>query len=367
MSTAQEDKVGSDRTGQQGSAQGNNKTDPDAKLQNNSQSHSARPGRHQRSTPDPNHRLPRRSRSADKVSYSDDGFGRFQELSRPRPEKSIWWTRFGPRVTWGDQSTIEPISSAALKAEASERVRYLATPKRNHQGEDELNRPLYFYSCGRASQLLETSPTAQKAEASARVQALATPKSTHPQFTENRRQFEYSCGRSSVLWEVSKPAMKCGDRERTLYLARYKDVHSQYQRPREVQSVVSPATLSAKASPHTENLAQAKVRDSGQYRDPEWQVSESAKTANASSRSVELAKPKGFAEGYLFEREVQWPVSRSAKRAVATTRISQLAQPIVRASMDHVQFNPDAFLVKQNALKGTISRRVAELAQPVVR
>lgn len=52
-------------------------------------------------------------------------------------------SHFRPRVTWGDQSTIEPISSAALKAEASERVRFLATPKRNHQGEEELNR----YGC----------------------------------------------------------------------------------------------------------------------------------------------------------------------------------------------------------------------------
>lgn len=94
-------------------------------------------------------------------------------------------------------------------------------------------------------------------------------------FFSERRQFEYSCGRSSALWEVSKPAMKCGDRERTLYLARHKDVHSQYQRPREVQSIVSQASMNAKASPHVENLAQAKVRDSGQYRDPEWQVSAS--------------------------------------------------------------------------------------------
>lgn len=62
-----------------------------------------------------------------------------------------------------------------------------------------------------------------------------------------------------------------------------------------------------------------------------------------------------------------WPVSRAARRANATPRVEELARPVVRASMDHVQFNPDAFLVKESALKGVVPKRIETLAQPIDR
>lgn len=89
--------------------------------------------------------------------------------------------------------------------------------------------------------------------------------------------------------------------------------------------------------------------------------------ATASTRCMELAKPKNMAEGYQSHREVEWAVTRAAKRAVPTVRINEISEPIVRASMDHVQFNPDAFLVKQSALKGIIPPRIQELSQPIQR
>lgn len=47
--------------------------------------------------------------------------------------------------------------------------------------------------------------------------------------------------------------------------------------------------------------------------------------------------------------------------------MGELATPIVRDSMDHVQFNPDAFKVSDAAKKAVASARIEELAQPTNR
>ena len=47
--------------------------------------------------------------------------------------------------------------------------------------------------------------------------------------------------------------------------------------------------------------------------------------------------------------------------------MSELARPIVRDTMDHVQFNPDVFKVSEAARKATASARIEELAQPIRR
>lgn len=98
-----------------------------------------------------------------------------------------------------------------------------------------------------------------------------------------------------------------------------------------------------------------------------FQVSKSAQNASASSRCLELARPKPVVDGYQLPRDEQWRVSRAAQRASATGRVDELAKPIVRATMDHVQFNPDAFLVKPLALKGSFPPRVEQLSRPIER
>ena len=47
--------------------------------------------------------------------------------------------------------------------------------------------------------------------------------------------------------------------------------------------------------------------------------------------------------------------------------MEELAKPIVRDTMDHVQFNPDAFNVSDVAKKAKASARIKELAQPIIR
>lgn len=47
--------------------------------------------------------------------------------------------------------------------------------------------------------------------------------------------------------------------------------------------------------------------------------------------------------------------------------MNELARPIIRDTMDHVQFNPDAFTVSEMAKKAVASARIEELAQPIRR
>lgn len=182
-----------------------------------------------------------------------------------------------------------------------------------------------------------------------------------------RRQYLYSCGRVSPIWKVSKNAQSAGDRPRTQQLSMPRPPHGDFQPSRQVETIIPPTALSANATERLQYLSTPKKRPEGPFREPEWTISDTAKNANASNRSLELARPKGVVDGYQLPKDEMWPVSRAAKRTSATQRIQELSRPIVRASMDHVQFNPEAFVVKQTALKGVIPRRVEELAQPITR
>lgn len=96
-------------------------------------------------------------------------------------------------------------------------------------------------------------------------------------------------------------------------------------------------------------------------------VSRAAKQASPSDRVGELSKSKKLAEGYAPCRSVLWRVSTGARNAVASTRMEELAKPIIRETMDHVQFNPDAFSVSETARKYRPTPRVEELAKPLQR
>lgn len=98
-----------------------------------------------------------------------------------------------------------------------------------------------------------------------------------------------------------------------------------------------------------------------------FQVSPTAKQATASTRQIELSKPKGVADGFLPARSTLWEVRKSALRAHATSRTHELSKPIERATMDHVQFNPDAFIVSEAAKKARCPPRIEELSQPLNR
>lgn len=60
-------------------------------------------------------------------------------------------------------------------------------------------------------------------------------------------------------------------------------------------------------------------------------------------------------------------ISAAAKRTVASTRVIELSAANVRDAMAKVQFNAQAFVVSEAALKAHATPRIAELAQPIMR
>ena len=47
--------------------------------------------------------------------------------------------------------------------------------------------------------------------------------------------------------------------------------------------------------------------------------------------------------------------------------MEELSKPIIRDTMDSVQFNPDVFNVSEAAKKAKASARIEELAEPIKR
>ena len=181
-------------------------------------------------------------------------------------------------------------------------------------------------------------------------------------------QFYYSCGRSSGIWNTSPGALKCGDRPRTASLAVPKSPHPSYLPGRPtIQTVVPESAKTYQATGRIDSLATPKKRLDGPFRDPQWEVSKASMQAVPTDRVMDLAKSKKLADGYQPCKSALWKVSTGAKNAVASTRMEELSKPIIRETMDHVQFDPDAFMVSQAAKKYKPTPRIEELAKPIER
>ncbi|XP_045189447.2 testicular haploid expressed gene protein-like isoform X3 [Mercenaria mercenaria] len=292
---------------------------------------------------------------------------RLLQLSQPKEPKTEWYTSVGPHLRWGTQEMMWPIKKETLERGSTERLDLLALPKVNFMKGDKVNRPQFFYSCGRASVLWRVKNEAKDAVATERLQVLAEPKRPHKEYKDDRPQFKYSCGRVSPIVGVDRNAVSCGERPHITQLARHKTPHKDFKPERPIKTPISHAAMKAEASERILSLSTPKPRDEGPFREPKWGVSNSAKNATATSRCLELARPKPVVDDYKLPRDEQWPISRAAKRASSSGRIEELSKPIVRATMDHVQFNPDAFLVKPLALKGAFPPRIEQLSRPIER
>lgn len=150
-------------------------------------------------------------------------------------------------------------------------------------------------------------------------------------------------------------------------MAEPKKPHQAYLPARPVIWPISETAMRANASARVEQLARPKTRGDGPFRDPMWRVSSSTRRAIATPRILELSRPKQVAEGYIPSREVEWVIPRNALRAIASERTQVLSKPVSRESMDHVQFNPDAFTVSRAAQRARTTARISELAEPLAR
>ena len=166
---------------------------------------------------------------------------------------------------------------------------------------------------------------------------------------------------------MGQAAKTAEEREHTLRLAEPKRPHPAYHPGKPVIWPVSEAAKKAVLTPRVEQLARPKTRGDGPFREPTWRVSSASRRTVATPRVLELARPKQLAEGYQPCREVEWIIPRNTLRAIASERTQVLSKPIIRETMDHVQFNPDAFTVSEAAKNAKISGRIAELAQPLTR
>ncbi|XP_060576461.1 sperm microtubule associated protein 2-like isoform X2 [Ruditapes philippinarum] len=325
----------------------------------------------------------RRSRSLERsksMYASSPTRERLLQLSQPKEPKTEWYTSVGPHLRWGTQEMIWPIKKETLERGSTERLDLLALPKVNFMKGDKVNRSQFFYSCGRSSVIWRVQNEGKESGASGRLEVLAEPKRTHKEFKDDRGKtyaekvtfpniplFKYSCGRPSPILGVDPKAASAGERPYVNQLAKHKTPHKDFKPERPIQTPISHAAMKAEASERIMSLSTPKPRDDGPFREPKWGVSTSAKNATATSRCLELARPKGAVDEYKLPRDEQWQVTRAAKRAASSSRIEELSKPIVRATMDHVQFNPDAFLVKPLALKGSFPDRIQQLSRPIER
>nr|XP_034953066.1 testicular haploid expressed gene protein-like [Zootoca vivipara] len=313
---------------------------------------------------------------------------RLEELAKPKEIKDV--CNFFRRLVWGNQETIWPLSSRALMCRPTSRVLGLAKPKKldgNLQ-----RRSIHLYSCGRASEIWHRPPGIYSIIPSQRILQLAEPRRCPETYLKQRP-------RSSPEWPVSSAALCWEASPRILSLSHPRSLPSSFCFPKEVisdaaepenainndnsnqrfhtqaETCVSRSAMRASASSRIMCISrpvQKMTRDplsyDSRYKEaPIRPVTQAALNAVATLRLIELARPKVPAPGSFPDRPPEWPVSAAAKHAVASPRLGELAQPVARATTQFVQFNPDAFVVKETAKKAYCSARVKELAQAVQR
>ncbi|XP_067320416.1 sperm microtubule associated protein 2-like isoform X2 [Anolis sagrei] len=253
----------------------------------------------------------------------------------------------------------------ALTSRPSPRILALAQPKEK-MDEALQNRSLFKYSCGRESEIWHRPPYLYSIMPSQRILQLAEPKQYLDIYLKQRP-------RSSPISTVSPPAIHCNASPRILLLSQPRPLNPYFVLPREAETQISLSSKRTSASLRTERLAQPVVKkysvcyDNRCVEAPIRRVNPAALQAVASPRVVELAKAKTLPPECAPDRSAMWPVSSAAKNAVATSRLEELALPPKRAPTFLVQFDPDAFVVKDAAKNALCSERLKQLSQPVKR
>lgn len=182
----------------------------------------------------------------------------------------------------GDRkSAIWPVSEAAMKATASQRLETLSEAKALHRD---------YQPCQQVQRLV--SEAAMKAEPSQRTEFLAQPKTYAPLKIKSNSDWDWSEWESD-LTEAAKSATAS---ERVLVLSNPKMPHRNYKEGRPVI----------------------------------WKVSQTAQKALPSLRVQQLARPKSRSQYNEDYDANAWKVSQGAKAAQATPRIEELALPIPR-------------------------------------
>ncbi|XP_059700325.1 sperm microtubule associated protein 2-like isoform X1 [Haemorhous mexicanus] len=277
---------------------------------------------------------------------------RIEVLADPKP---LFCQASSPTLVWGNQETIWTLSPGAMTATPSARTLHLCQPKKD------------FTKYGRSCRpVVGGNPLLPKyGYPSERLLRLSEPKKYLPAYLEQR-------SRETPEWPVSLAAQNYNASKRILQLAQPKALHPDFMPPREVPIQVSSLAISASASARVQKLAEPVIREltcCTTHTKPGVMspASTSSRKVIASARTIELSKPKQLHPKFMPARDPEWPVTKAARQAVATERIVGLAQPSSRPRQGLTALNPDAFKVKERALKAVCTPRLAELAQPIRR
>ncbi|XP_070598228.1 sperm microtubule associated protein 2-like isoform X5 [Erythrolamprus reginae] len=239
-----------------------------------------------------------------------------QELAKPKPTKDVW--NFHRKLIWGNQEPIWPLTSKILLRQPSSRILSLAMPKEII--DKQKKRP-----------------------------------------------------RMSPVWPITTSALSCKASHRILSLAQARMIDPNFCFPEQSEKEISRAARSAEATPRLHQLAQPVYRkpikfyDNARMEAPIRQIPQTALQAVPTPRILELSKPKPPPCESTMDRSAEWPVTAAAKLAVASPRLAELSQPPNRAPTNLVQFNPDAFIVKESAKNAICTERIKNLAKPITR
>ncbi|XP_048826793.1 testicular haploid expressed gene protein-like isoform X2 [Brienomyrus brachyistius] len=220
--------------------------------------------------------------------YNDIYKDRILQLSQPKDYKTLpvtapWYLR------WGDQEPIRPLSHWALTAVPTERICYLATPKKDLSAFEEQWR--------QGKQNFSPRKDLNYPSRVARYEHLARLSAPRTRTQDFQEDGASQCQRDQARFQGTGTAELS---LRLLQLAKPKAIHLDFKGDREsAETYISCTAGRAQTSPRLEQLALPKMRRTHMF--------------------FELGRP---------EENIR-PVSESAKRAKATPRIKSLAAPKV--------------------------------------
>jgi hypothetical protein len=260
---------------------------------------------------------------------------------------------------------------ATLKTEVTERLSELSHPKKNFAQPGKIPISQFEFSCGRGSPIRELNKVKYK-KPSKRLIELAVCKDL-PHLVEIEQHL-HSCGRMSPIRFVSKAARSAYPSERIVNLATPNHHSAKFIGDRQVQSVVTKAAKETTCTNRITELSAPKNHSNEHYfidsRRPEQPITIIKKTSleyEPSERILEMAKANGLPNEFVPPNLSFWEVKRSALKAKCPPRFEELAKPIIRASMEHVQFDSNAFVVSAAAKKARCTPRLESLATPIQR
>nr|XP_002126454.1 testicular haploid expressed gene protein-like [Ciona intestinalis]XP_026696539.1 testicular haploid expressed gene protein-like [Ciona intestinalis] len=198
---------------------------------------------------------------------------------------------------------------------------------------------------------------------SERLEELVKSKSGHRDFVPDR---------PSPIWKVPTAALHFPERRRLKQLAQPKPFHQQWIPMRSAYTVVSESAKQGAPTKRLIELARPKtydpllVKSNSSWDWGEWKSDIPKESLNhvASGRLEQLAEAKPTPKSYEENRGVMWPVSLAAKTAEASTRQQQLAKPKTRTALDQ---DYDPYKVSFAARNAVASPRIEEIATAIPR